>query len=730
VKRGILFLLLLALAGPVQSEERDRRAPQSEERDRRAPQSEERDRRAAPLAAQRVAPRGTEFAQTVANGSSVNMTITNYGFYGNNYYNRASSCEYPANRGFEHLVRGGLWVGAQAQDTSEFIGVTTGTVDAAQGDVSPDATEFTPAGKKMLLRSTLLNSPSYARDAVSELDVVSEFIDDSVTTAASNSERHRPLRVKIRQENYQWGFGLFQHCLFFHITLQNTGAELDSAYLGIYTEFASGNKGGYVNWPPQTADASGLGFFFRKKWIQADDSLNLVREHYCADGPAPDGCQLQSVPYWIGLRYLGSRGVADDATVRKLTLAGWSWRVGAPDRDQDSERYALMKSGIWDDFRADTLQPHGIATGAPDPIELFCVGPFPVIPHNATVSADFAIVGGAEVADIQRHSKFAQFAYDHNYVVPVPPPSPRMHVEVRDNALDIYWDNSPEQACDVTSSPSRDFEGYRVYIGEDPDTLARVAQFDVASGDTAGFNTGFPMPVPRIHKDSLLVNGTKVMVPHYAEFKELRCDSVCQTDTLTCKRHCDPVPCVVDTTRYQYKYTVGNLRNGFKYYVAVTAYDLGNSQFEPTESGFNQNRVIAIPGPAPGEARAQTPTVFPNPYRVEARWDQGRNVRDHYLWFAGLPERCRLKVLTLSGDLVFEKEFDGSTYHGEGARGIYDPNKSLGQPILSGTTFGWNLITTEGQAVATGLYLYTVEDRATGNRTIGKFLVVKSDRDR
>jgi hypothetical protein len=104
-------------------------------------------------------------------------------------------------------------------------------------------------------------------------------------------------------------------------------------------------------------------------------------------------------------------------------------------------------------------------------------------------------------------------------------------------------------------------------------------------------------------------------------------------------------------------------------------------------------------------------------------------VRDHYLWFTGLPERCRLKILTLSGDLVFEKDFDGATYGGEGARGVFDPNKSLGKPVLSGTTFGWNMITTEGQAVATGLYLFTVEDKSSGDRTVGKFLIVKSDRE-
>ena len=66
-------------------------------------------------------------------------------------------------------------------------------------------------------------------------------------------------------------------------------------------------------------------------------------------------------------------------------------------------------------------------------------------------------------------------------------------------------------------------------------------------------------------------------------------------------------------------------------------------------------------------------TVYPNPYRVEARWDRGTLVRDHYLWFANLPKRCVLRIYTLGGDLVFDTRFDGATYRGDGARGLYDP---------------------------------------------------------
>src|SRR5262249_9086148 len=203
VSRGAAFLLLLALAAPASAADRAR------------------DRIAAPSAAQRDAPPGTRFDQVIADGSKVNMTITNYGFYGNNYFSRDASLEYPANRGYEQLVRGGLWVGAHAQDDlGEFVGVTTGTVDAAQGATSPGSSEFTPGGREVLRRSTLINSTFFSRQAVSELDVVSDFDDFYPLVADNTGESHRPMRIVVHHENYQWGFGGFQNCLFFHINVK------------------------------------------------------------------------------------------------------------------------------------------------------------------------------------------------------------------------------------------------------------------------------------------------------------------------------------------------------------------------------------------------------------------------------------------------------------------------------------------------------------------------------
>jgi hypothetical protein len=646
---------------------------------------------------QRGIPDSVRFDQEIQNGNAIAMTMTNYGFYGNNFFSRDASFEYPKDRGYEHMVRGGLWVGAVAMgDSGEFIGVTCGTGDASAGPSSVDASEFTPSGLNILKRSTLLTSPYYdPLRAVSELDFVSDFNDYNFygVIEVINSERHRPMHIDVRHESYQWNFAEFQNILFLHITVTNRGPLLKNVWVGFMTEFASGCKKCYSTWPASTSDPSGLGLWWDNKYYVVDDSLGLVRETYCqgfAQPPADpeSGCNFQICPYWVGLRYLGTRGLAEDTTTRKLSFSIWPWSSKSL-RDEDAERYALMNTGLIQPILGDTLLPGPASTTGP--VAALSVGPFPLIYRDSSITVDFAVVGGAGVGsagvrDIQRNSRFAQFAYDNNYVLPVPPPAPRFAVVARDTALDFYWDDESENAYDVTSRPPKDFEGYRVYIGEDPDSLVRVAQFDVA-GDTASFNTGFKA------------------IQHDTTFAG------------------DPV-------QYRYKYTVRGLRNGFKYYCAVAAFDLGSTVMPPLESGLSQNRRVAVPGPRPNEQPGSKPTVFPNPYRVEAHWDQGRYVRDRYLWFVNLPERCTLRIYTLAGDLLFEQAFDGSTYHGEGARGIYDPSTSLGKPTLSGTMFGWNLLTRNGQAIASGLYLYSVEDHTRGNKYhVGKFLVVKADRE-
>ena len=46
-------------------------------------------------------------------------------------------------------------------------------------------------------------------------------------------------------------------------------------------------------------------------------------------------------------------------------------------------------------------------------------------------------------------------------------------------------------------------------------------------------------------------------------------------------------------------------------------------------------------------------------------------------------------------------------------------------PLISGGEHAWDMITMYDQATASGLYLFTVEDKITGNIKEGKFLIIK-----
>src|SRR6185503_15081297 len=111
------------------------------------------------------------FSTRVADSNSLGITLTNYGFFGNNFISRAPSLEYPLGTGYEHLPVGGLWVGAHATDAGgAFTGVTTAWNDASIGIPAQSRTEFTPVTDLIVRRSNLPSSSFFDPLAVSNMD--------------------------------------------------------------------------------------------------------------------------------------------------------------------------------------------------------------------------------------------------------------------------------------------------------------------------------------------------------------------------------------------------------------------------------------------------------------------------------------------------------------------------------------------------------------------------------
>ena len=618
------------------------------------------------------------YVARLANRNRVGLTVTNYGFLGNNFTSRSPSFEFPLGSGYEHMSRAGLWVGALAlSDTGAFTGVTTALVDASQGNASADETEFSPLGDVVTERSRIPNSRVYSPAAISDQDLICEYTDAIPKKHSGNqSEDHQPLNINVRQVTLGFTLHTADAFVVARYVITNNGAPLRDAWVGLYAQFASGNKNSYSVWPPSAG--SGPGSWYFKAHIEYDAPRRLFSERYCAAPPYPDNCRESVVPPWAGIKILGV--TPDSIGAKRVNWRWWSYSPGDTSRDEDREKYRLMSDTQIDD-------PTGcLLLGACSPIQLLSVGPFDRIEHGDSISVDVAFVGGEDQPSLQAHADYAQFAHDVNYQLPSAPPSPRLVVEAGAHRADLWWDDSPESVVDPTSPApgGHDFEGYRVYIGLDQQEPTRLAQFDLV--DTTGFNTG--------------------LEPARA-----------------------PQPLVKDGVVYPYHYRVDGLKDGFRYWGAVTSYDTGDPSVESLESSIGQNKFMVIPTANATDHHGVI--VFPNPYKVEAAWDAGKVPRDKVVWFVGLPSRCTIRIYTLAGDQIMVRDFDGATYHTENVRGVWTPdrNPDTGPPSLSGAAFAWDLITDRGQAAATGLYMWTVEDHTGGPVQRGKLLVVRSDRE-
>jgi hypothetical protein len=283
---------------------------------------------------------------------------------------------------------------------------------------------------------------------------------------------------------------------------------------------------------------------------------------------------------------------------------------------------------------------------------------------------------------------------DH-YRLPQPPHEPKVRAEVQQDNVVIYWDKSSAELSLDPISRKYDFEGYRIYRSNpgadfiDPANLLLnlplVGEFDRAD-DNIGYNTGF----------SQILLDQPMIFPG-------------------------------DTVHYWYRFPPKGVAvthlNGWQYVYGVAGYDQGDSA--AGVASLQSKTVLArvIPGMLPTSA-SQKVGVYPNPYYANAAWD-GSNERLRKIYFYGLPRRCEIEVYTLAGDVVATLLHDAASSNGSNIE-WFKKYGGADVPIqFAGGEHAWDLITKYDQAIATGLYLFSVKDSDTGNIQTGKFLIIK-----
>tara|TARA_Y100000590_G_scaffold148591_1_gene170655 strand:- start:1397 stop:2599 length:1203 start_codon:yes stop_codon:yes gene_type:complete len=274
------------------------------------------------------------------------------------------------------------------------------------------------------------------------------------------------------------------------------------------------------------------------------------------------------------------------------------------------------------------------------------------------------------------------------YILPAPPPAPNIHVDIQSKKVTIYWQNNSESFLDPISQEA-DFEGYKVYGARKTnngllDEYSLLLEADKVND--VGYNTGFSM--------------------------------VQITNSFG-----DPDSVNINGNYYHYKFENSQIKDGWLNYYAVTAYDRGDpdANLESLESSIYSNRVYIYPGKSDLDDISwnSEPTVYPNPYRGQALWD-GYSSRSKMIWFRNLPTEAEIRIFTLAGDLVDIIEHD-ENYKGQDIENINDSKN----PLMPGREHAWDMITMYDQAAASGLYLFTVEDKSSGKIKEGKFLIIK-----
>ena len=651
---------------------------------------------------------------------SVRVTISNFGTIGHgfNKWPGQPNCEYPAGSGIEHLFEGGLWVGAFRGSQGPFV--STSAVDVSSVRDIAAGFEFTNAlGTRTTERSTLSDSRYYSPDAVSHQDFVAEYTDSNKVVPGSSTtipEHDNPLGVTVHMETYAWNFSFAENFVLLRYVISNrSGNTLDSVYAGIWMDMVVRN----TNISPPRGAA-----FFARGGNGYLDSLRMAYEFDVDGDPGfTDSYIGLAVLGSDPLQYFGPKAGGGDSLGARVNYNTWQFRNTTDplyfSPANDKERYEKMALGLPTSEFSGLRAPSNRST-------LLTTGPFRSLKPDSTIEMVFAIIcakkfGSDPTANDTETSRrnlarawgFAQQAYDGEdknrngrldpgedlngdgrltrYVLPAPPTAPRVRVVPENQTVTIYWDKVAETSVDPISG-KQDFEGYRVYrtnAGADLDQTTVLSQALILAGefdradDNVFYNTGFAK--------------VKLASP-------IRFDG--------------------DAAEYWYRMSIPNQLNGWQYVYTVTAFDAGDpvNNVESLESSRLQNARRVIPGTTPEAAAIGDPRVYPNPYYVNALWD-GNGERTRKLYFANLPAHARIRVYTLAGDLVRTMSHDAATSNGADTQ--WFTRYSDGSQIMAGGEHAWDLITDSDQAIATGLYLFTVENLDNGDIKRGKFAIIK-----
>ena len=384
-----------------------------------------------------------------------------------------------------------------------------------------------------------------------------------------------------------------------------------------------------------------------------------------------------------------------------------------------------------------------------DPIIVMSCGPFD-LPVGREVPFSFCIIFGQDEDDLINNARFAQVMYNSRYQGFTPPTRPTVHVETDTGQVKIFWNDIAENSKDVLTGYS-DFEGYKLYKSKDgginwgdaSDMIyddsgvfvgwRPVAQFDLSrERDSLHCVYRNAYDCDREERRGHGIQGPDPFFPWFSLGSNTGLDpidldpgdwKIVRGDTF---RYMYQDYDVVDGVEYTYSvvaydmgvepaYSLDYFESGDGLYESVTDTNFSNPNEWASPDGYasienskgttilDRNFVKAYPGVRPQNDLTKV-SVVPNPYIVRSGFKEsefGRRMR-----FINLPEECRIRIFTISGELVSE---------------IFHSDRESGNAW-------WDMRSMNNQEIAPGLYVYHVSYSGSSgmpDEHLGKFAVIR-----
>ncbi len=582
---------------------------------------------------------------------------------------RVLGAEYFDNSDIDHLWGLGLWIGAIV-DTG-LPGNPKFATFVTQSDESDVIGRFPwfetyacDSLKPWIQRSNLID-----QNAVSENDYICEYSDTMLVRG------HHPLGIKVIQSSYAWAKGLRAMVLPFDFVLTNIGKrQLREVYIGFDILPSVGPVGS-----PSTNNYAGYWPELNTAYVQ-----NPIDE-----GSTPIGFTLLSFPRSISsLKYYYQ----------------WydAWFSPLYNYETDENKYNLLSGAAFGYQPA--LKPNESDTDLKWDAIIMSFGPIDTLSPGDTLRFSLAVVGGLSLRygpqPLYGNAQMAQTLFSRNYSPPLVLPSPNLRIEQGFRKVTLRWGYegtgvNPKDLWDDAnrlaefyppdywrradpppghSTGGRVFEGYRLYRSEDPagtaNSFTLLKEWSVL--DSIGPKYAYSTGIETTFVDTNLLPGkvywyavTSFGIPDRHVIDYLDWDGTVRQDTLSTAS-------------------------------AESSVLAARKRVKLTFSASNEPDKVL---------------VVPNPYRTDQNYTtefggyEGRSrswtENDRLIKFIHLPAHCTIRIFTLAGDVV------ATLYHDDPVRGEMD----------------WNLISESNRAIASGVYVFTVESDL-GTQT-GKFVVIR-----